>query len=155
MTALIPPGSVEAQKPFHRFVLPAAHNIGFNNMDSSGTIATKLGPAAFMSQFLTPLLGPLGFVGHLGPIATLTALGTMEATSRNQKDNVLDQLAMGARFFEVRASRLAPSLRSTTGLDDLYFHHKVLTGQTIRNFPRMPSASCARSQTRLLWSGSL
>lgn len=66
MTALMPPGSVEAQKPFHRFVLPAAHNFGFNNMDSCSRIATKLGPAAFMSEFLTPLLGPLDFVGHFG-----------------------------------------------------------------------------------------
>ncbi|KAL6228821.1 hypothetical protein BDW75DRAFT_250564 [Aspergillus navahoensis] len=134
MTTVMPPGSPTAQKPFHRFVLPAAHNFGFNTMHNCAVLAAKLGPASFVSKFLIPFLGPLGFAGYLGPIAALKALGIMEATSRNQKDKVPDQLAMGARFFEVRASRLEPHLRSLTGLDDLYFHHGPLPGQPIRTF---------------------
>ncbi|KAL3479746.1 PLC-like phosphodiesterase [Aspergillus californicus] len=134
MTAVMPPGSANAQTPFHRFVLPAPHNFGFNSMDSCEILTTKLGPAAFVTEFLTPLLGPLGFVGHLGPIGAANALRIMEATSRNQKDSVPDQLAMGARFFEVRASRIDPRLRAIAGLDDLYFHHGVLPGLPIRSF---------------------
>ncbi|CBF73620.1 hypothetical protein AN7970.2 [Aspergillus nidulans FGSC A4] len=134
MAVVMPPGSPTAQKPFHRFVLPAAHNFGFNTMDNCAVIASKLGPAALVTEVLLPLLGPLGFIGHLGPIAASKALGIMEATSRNQKDNVPDQLAMGARFFEVRASRLNPQLRSLTGLNDLYFHHGMLPGQPILTF---------------------
>ncbi|KAL4819892.1 hypothetical protein BDW67DRAFT_193467 [Aspergillus spinulosporus] len=118
MAVVMPPGSPTAQKPFHRFVLPAAHNFGFNTMDTS-----------LVTEVLQPLLGPLGFLGHLGPIAASKALGIMEATSRNQKDNVPDQLEMGARFFEVRASRLEPHPRSLTGLNDfqssLFFQDAV------------------------------
>ncbi|KAL4861209.1 hypothetical protein BDV12DRAFT_204244 [Aspergillus spectabilis] len=134
MTSLVPPGSEAAKKPFHRFALPMAHNFGFNNMDTCKVIADTIGPGAFISEVLTPLLGPLGWVGHLGPIGAAKALGIMEGTSRTQKDPVPDQLAMGARFFEMRASRIEPHIRKLTGLDDIYFHHGILPGQPIRTF---------------------
>ncbi|KAL2834622.1 PLC-like phosphodiesterase [Aspergillus pseudoustus] len=136
MTSLVPPGSPTAQKPFTRFALPGGHNFGLNSMASCRALTANLTPAAIVAKILGPWLGPLGFVGNLGVIGAAKALGIMEATSRNQKDSVSDQLAMGARYFEVRASRVDPKLRALSGgmPDELYFHHAILPGITIRSF---------------------
>jgi hypothetical protein len=136
MTSLVPPGSPEAKKPFTRFVLPEGHNCGLNSMASCQQLTANLTPAAIVTKILGPWLGPLGFVGNLVGIGAAKALGIMEAMSRNQKDSVSDQLAMGARYFEVRASRADPKLRALSGgmADEIYFHNAILPGITIRSF---------------------
>ncbi|CEL01319.1 hypothetical protein ASPCAL00905 [Aspergillus calidoustus] len=136
MTSLVPPASPEAKKPFTRFVLPGGHNFGLNSMASCRQLTANLTPAAIITKILGPWLGPLRFVGNLVGIGAAKALGVMEATSRNQKDSVSDQLAMGARYFKVRASRVDPKLHAHSGgmADEIYFHHAILPGITIRSF---------------------
>jgi hypothetical protein len=131
MRDVAPPGSANANKPFGMLVLPTAHNCGMYsiqttrrlfNTEDKGAIAAIL---AFFPGWFKLLALP----------AAGTIVETVRLTSVNQKDDITSQLKMGARYFELRASRINPKMRIASDLPDtLYFHHNIFPGMALDSF---------------------
>ncbi|CAM6092023.1 unnamed protein product [Calypogeia fissa] len=112
----------------------AAHNFGMNTTDTVDKLLATPQGLGLILAFFGPALGlPAKLIETIGaPVASKI----IRQTSVNQKDSVKDQLAMGARFFEFRASRIYPQLVSIAPnvTDKLYFHHNVFPGISLSSF---------------------
>jgi hypothetical protein len=137
ITNVAPPGSDLENKPFARLVLPSAHDVGMNSMESSEAVLRKVGGAVVAelindNRVLTKLADTLS----AGAIA-LIAPNIIFGLAITQKDSLEAMLAIGARYFEFRPAHLHKSVVPTGALPDrLYFQHSAIPGMAYNAFLR-------------------
>ncbi|KAF2274706.1 PLC-like phosphodiesterase [Westerdykella ornata] len=136
MRELAPPGSPQADKPFHRLVLPCPHDVGMNSMQTSLAIIQRAGTGTIkeiMGQSLPGALAVLNkvadtAVGHIAP-------DIVRALAITQKDTLDTMLKIGARYFEFRPAKCHRLMQRVSPLEDtLYFQHGAIPGMLYKEF---------------------
>nr|CDP22854.1 Putative phosphatidylinositol-specific phospholipase C [Podospora anserina S mat+] len=136
ITNLAPPGSDFEKKPFHRLVLPSAHDVGMNSMESSAALLRKVGGAVVSTMLTRTDDKVCRVVDKLsGYPIELIAPNIIYSLSITQKDSLESMLRIGARYFEFRPARLHSSIRGRDALPDkLYFMHSAIPGMGYDTF---------------------
>ncbi|KAL2161734.1 hypothetical protein VTH06DRAFT_8296 [Thermothelomyces fergusii] len=135
MAKLAPPGSEAEKKPFRRLVLPSAHDVGMNSMESSGAVLRRVGGAVVGqlvndNRILTKLADKLS-----ADAIALIAPNIIYSLAITQKDSLEAMLKIGARYFEFRPARLHSAVRDKGALPDrLYFQHGAIPGMAYDAF---------------------
>jgi hypothetical protein len=130
---IAPAGSPQASKPFSRFFLPAAHDIGMNSMQNADAV---LSSPAIVDALITinPVFAKIAqtmshdAVMHIAPTI-------VQALAITQKDTLSTILNLGARYFEFRPAFLHKAIRSAHPIPDvLYFSHSAIPGMAYEQF---------------------
>jgi hypothetical protein len=123
------PGTPAAGAPFRRFVLPAAHDIGMNSMETPDLLVQKAG-APFVNLLKVSSNAFSNLADHATEgIVSAIAPNIIAGLAVTQKDTLATVLAIGARYFEFRPAHLHDQLRSRNVLpDELYFTHGPIPG---------------------------
>ncbi|KAK4098753.1 PLC-like phosphodiesterase [Parathielavia hyrcaniae] len=135
--SVAPPGSELENRPFRRLVLPSAHDVGMNSMESSEAVLRKVG-GAVVGELIDDnrLLAQLADKISADAIA-LIAPNIVFSLSITQKDSLDAMLQIGARYFEFRPARLHRAVIPTGALPDrLYFQHSAIPGMAYEVFLR-------------------
>lgn len=137
MGSAAPPGSDLENKPFTRFVLPSAHDVGMNSMASSEAVLGRVGGAVVGTMIddnrvLTQIADALS-----GRAIEIIAPNIIFSLAITQKDSLDAMLQIGARYFEFRPAHLHNALIPTGALPDrLYFQHAAIPGMAYDVFLR-------------------
>ncbi|KAK4116102.1 PLC-like phosphodiesterase [Canariomyces notabilis] len=132
-----PPGSDLENRPFTRLVLPSAHDVGMNSMQSSEALLQRVGGAVVGTmiddnKLLTQIADALS-----GRAIALIAPNIIFSLAITQKDSLDAMLRIGARYFEFRPAHLHNALVPTGALPDrLYFQHAAIPGMAYDAFLR-------------------
>ncbi|KAL2154603.1 hypothetical protein VTH82DRAFT_3279 [Thermothelomyces myriococcoides] len=135
MGKVAPPGSAMEKKPFHRLVLPSAHDVGMNSMDSTDAVLRCVGGAVVGTlvndnRILTKLADKLS-----SDAIALIAPNIIYSLAITQKDSLQAMLKIGARYFEFRPAHLHKVVRNKGALPDrLYFQHAAIPGMAYDAF---------------------
>jgi hypothetical protein len=133
MGQVAPPGSAQADKPFSKFFLPAAHDVGMNSMQNADAV---LGSDAIIDVMknINPIFAKVA--GSMSrSAAKAIAPEIIMGLAITQKDTLSDILTIGARYFEFRPAYLHNAIRHTQGLpDELYFMHSAIPGMSYKQF---------------------
>lgn len=135
MGQLAPQGSREADQRFSRLVLPAAHDIGMNSMQSSEALIQQAG-----GPFIETLKGYLQvFAKAAAKLSTGIALNIapniISALAITQKDSTDAVLTLGARYFEFRPARVHGQVLQYSNLPNtFYFQHGPIPGMLYDDF---------------------
>jgi hypothetical protein len=127
--SVAPPGSDLENRPFTRLVLPSAHDVGMNSMQSSEAVLSRVGGAVVGTlindnRILTKLADKLS-----ADAIALIAPNIIFSLAITQKDSLDAMLKIGARYFEFRPAHLHSSIIPTGALPDrLYFQHSAIPG---------------------------
>lgn len=134
MGAVAPPRSMEAQKPFSRFVLAAPHDNGMNSMQTCDVIFKHLDHD--MVSELRNLAPSLRFFDHLPDHLLLEKLpDIVYGVAVTQKKEISIMLALGARYFEFRPAKLLPMFQKLSVLPNkFYFQHSCIPGLAFDDF---------------------
>jgi hypothetical protein len=135
MSNVAPPGTAAASKPFTRFVLPAAHDIGMNSMQNADACLQNV-PTQFFG-LLTSLVSTfkLGAGSATKAITSGLAPNIIQGLSITQKDTLNTILNIGARYFEFRPAYLHNLIRPLKPIPDkLYFMHGPIPGMGYDEF---------------------
>ena len=130
-----PPGTDQAKKPFSRFVLPAAHDMGMNSMQTSEAVLQHAG-----RPFINVLKEHSNAFTKLGDnvseaVIISIAPNIIQGLAITQKDNLETVLEIGARYFEFRPAHLHSAVRSLNPVPDkLYFQHGPIPGMAYDQF---------------------
>jgi hypothetical protein len=135
MSIVAPARSSLAAKPFTRFVLPAAHDVGMNSMQNADACLQNA-PSQFI-DLLISLVGVFkltpGIVGK--EVTTGFAPNIIQGLAITQKDSLATILSCGARYFEFRPAHLPNILRPLEPIPDvLYFMHGPIPGMRYDQF---------------------
>lgn len=122
--------------PFHRMVLPAAHDIGMNSMATSLALLNNAGTGVIKELLGREIPHILSFINKLGDSAiNRIAPDIIRNLAICQKDSLETILKLGARYFEFRPARCLRKLQAVSSLEDvLYFQHGVIPGTPYRAF---------------------
>lgn len=133
MGRIVPSGSPQENKPFHRFVLPAPHDVGMNTMQNADLILQSPMASAFV--FLLPAPLPLTAVLEHA-LENGYASTVFYGLSITQKDSMRVMLNLGARYFEFRPARMPPVIEAgVSSLEDKpYFMHMCIPGLAYDTF---------------------
>jgi len=129
MGRLAPPGSPQENKPFGRLVLPSAHDVGMNSMQSSEAVLKKLGGAIVGTMIHDDKL--LGQITNAisAPAIQLIAPNIIYSLAITQKDSLDTMLQIGGRYFEFRPAHCHKAIIPSGALPDrLYFQHAAIPG---------------------------
>jgi hypothetical protein len=134
MQSLTPPGSLDAQKPFSRFVLPTPHDPGMNSMEGCDA-CFHTAQTEHISEWVEQLPNLTPFK-NFSPSSLLNFLpNILYALAITQTSSIGIMLTMGARYFEFRPAKLYPLFGRTSGLRDThYFTHAFLPGLAFDTF---------------------
>ncbi|GAD92884.1 hypothetical protein ANI_1_1432124 [Paecilomyces variotii No. 5] len=134
MGAVAPPGSLEAQKPFSRFVLAAPHDNGMNSMQFCDAIFKHLDHG--MVGELRKIAPALQAFDHLPDHLLLDKLpDIVYGVAITQKKEISIMLDLGARYFEFRPAKLLPMFQKLGVLPDkFYFQHACIPGLPFDEF---------------------
>ncbi|EPE29526.1 PLC-like phosphodiesterase [Glarea lozoyensis ATCC 20868] len=135
MGQLAPGGSPQADKPFSKWMLPAAHDIGMNSMQNSIAVLHSDALIEVMKR-INPVVAKIaGMMTREAAKAIAPAI--IEGLAITQKDTVPMILSIGARYFEFRPAYLHNEIRDTAGIpNDLYFQHSAIPGMAYAQFLR-------------------
>jgi hypothetical protein len=133
MGQVAPPGSAQASKPFSKFFLPAAHDIGMNSMQSADVVITSSALVDCLMK-INPIFAKItGTMAHDAVMAI--APNIIRGLAITQKDSLTTILGIGARYFEFRPAYLYKAIRSTSAIPDkLYFSHSAIPGMAYEQF---------------------
>jgi hypothetical protein len=133
MGQVAPQGSPQATKPFSRFMLPAVHDVGMNNMQSADVVIRSSALVEVLTQ-INPIFAKIvGMVSH--EVAMRIAPNIVRGLAITQKDTISTMLAIGARYFEFRPAYLHKVIRGNTAIPDvLYFSHSAIPGMPYAQF---------------------
>jgi len=161
MSRLVPPGSDKESKPFHRFVLPSAHDVGMNSMQSSEAILEKIGGA-----IVSTLVNDNRVMSEItdavsGPAIALIAPNIIFSLAITQKDTLNTMLAIGARYFEFRPAHCHKAVLPALGdalPDKLYFQHSAIPGMGYDAFLKDVVAFLSKNKSEIVvvqlrWDG--
>jgi hypothetical protein len=116
------PGSHQASQKFSKLVIPAAHDIGMNSMQTPDALLQNAG-----GPFLQTLNGvSKAFATAAAKLSSNVALqfapNIISSLAITQKDTVQTVLNIGARYFEFRPAHIFDKVKPYSGLPDkLYF----------------------------------
>ena len=129
MGTVAPNNSSQAEKPFSRFFLPSAHDVGMNSMQSTDAVLQS------SSTKLLNLLGNAFPSDTLGPWVDAIAPKIIYGLAITQKDTLASILAIGARYFEFRPAYLHKDLAPLSTLPNKpYFQHACIPGMAYDEF---------------------
>ena len=129
------PGSHQASQKFSKLVIPAAHDIGMNSMQTPDALLQNAG-----GPFLQTLSGvEKTFATVAAKLSSNVALklapNIISSLAITQKDVVQTVLDIGARYFEFRPAHIFDKIKPYSGLPDkLYFMHGPITGMLYDDF---------------------
>jgi len=129
------PGSPQAGQKFSKLVIPAAHDMGMNSMQTPDELIQKVG-----GPFLETLKGAFKvFAEATAKVGTEVALklapNIISALAITQKDPLPNVLDLGARYFEFRPAHIFDKFKPYCGLpDELYFMHGPIPGMLYKQF---------------------
>ncbi|KAF4631980.1 hypothetical protein G7Y89_g6158 [Cudoniella acicularis] len=133
MGQVAPPGSEQAAKPFTKFFLPAAHDIGMNSMDNSLAVLKStalIDVLKNINPIVAKIVGPLSHSA-----AEALAPNIVRGLAITQKDALSTVLSIGARYFEFRPAYLYSEIRNLHPIpDELYFSHSAIPGMAYAQF---------------------
>jgi hypothetical protein len=135
MSIVAPFNSTNETKPFTRFVLPAAHDIGMNSMQNVDACIQNT-PTQFL-KLLTSLVGAFQLAaGSVGKTITAgLAPNIIQGLAITQKDSLNTILNIGARYFEFRPAHIPDLIRPLKPIPDkLYFMHGPIPGMGYDEF---------------------
>lgn len=136
MRDVIPQDDEKSDKPFHRMVLPSAHDIGMNSMQTSLELLENAG-AGIIKEFLRRSLPHgLEFFNEISDgTINYIAPDIIRALAITQKDSLETILKIGARYFEFRPAKCHREMQKISPLEDTwYFQHGVIPGMPYRDF---------------------
>jgi hypothetical protein len=130
-----PPGTDKAGKPFRKFVLPAAHDIGMNSMETPDAVIQSAGkPFVTLMKQSSNAFNKLADNATSGVIAAI-APNIIAGLAVTQKDTLDVVLTIGARYFEFRPAHIHARLREYNCVpDSLYFTHGPIPGMLYDKF---------------------
>ena len=134
------PRSSQASKPFSKFFLPAAHDIGMNSMQNADAVLHSSALVEVMTT-INPVFAKLaGTMSH--EAVMLIAPNIVRGLAMTQKDSLAAVLSIGARYFEFRPAYLHKVIRSDHPiLDTLYSPIQQFLGCRTFNFWKTSSRS--------------
>ena len=134
MGAVVPPGSLQAQQPFSRFVLAAPHDNGMNSMQSADAVLSAIDTD--MAADLRKIIPRLEFFSHIPDSALVHMLpNIVYGVSITQKKEIPVMLKLGARYFEFRPAELLPMFQKVSKLPNRhYFQHACIPGLAFDEF---------------------
>ena len=127
------PGSAQADKPFAKMFLPAAHDIGMNSMASASAVISSPALVDVMTS-LSPVFAKIaGMMTHEAVMHI--APNIVRGLAITQKDTLPTILSIGARYFEFRPAYLHNAIRKDKPIPDvLYFSHSAIPGMPYAQF---------------------
>lgn len=137
MGRVAPIGSPQKDQPFRKLVLPAAHDVGMNSMQSCNAVLRHAGGAVVRTllegneaygKVLSELADALS-----GPGVAAIAPNIVASLAITQKDPLRTILALGARYFEFRPAFTHREVRQHLP-DKLYFQHSAIPGMAYDEF---------------------
>jgi hypothetical protein len=133
MHDLAPPGSPEAERPFAKFFLPAAHDIGMNSMASASAVIKSAALVEVMKGISPAFAAIAGMMTHEAVMHI--APNIVRGLAITQKDTLPTILSIGARYFEFRPAYLHNVIRKDKPIPDvLYFSHSAIPGMPYAQF---------------------
>ncbi|KAK4132002.1 PLC-like phosphodiesterase [Trichocladium antarcticum] len=135
MGTVAPFGSPFENKPFSRLVLPSAHDVGMNSMQSCEAVLQRVGGAVVAAlvndhKVLTKMADTIS-----RDAIALIAPNIIFSLAITQKDSLDTMLKIGARYFEFRPAHLHKAIIPTGALPDrLYFMHTAVPGMAYDAF---------------------
>lgn len=133
MGQIAPQGSPQATQPFHKFMLPAVHDVGMNSMQSADAVIGSSALVDVLTQLSPTFAKIVGMVSH--EAAMRIAPNIVRGLAITQKDTLPTMLSIGARYFEFRPAYLHKVIRGTAAIPDvLYFSHSAIPGMPYAQF---------------------
>jgi hypothetical protein len=134
MSALAPLNSIAASKPFTRFILPAAHDVGMNNLQNAEA-CIQYAAIPFLAALKSEKVPVVS--GSKIPDNILTGFvpNIIQGLAITQKDTLQTILQLGARYFEFRPAYVYDTVRKAQPIPDkLYFMHGPVPGMDYDKF---------------------
>ncbi|KAG9233218.1 PLC-like phosphodiesterase [Amylocarpus encephaloides] len=127
--------SPQSDKPFSRWFLPAAHDVGMNSMENSEAVLHSDALIDVMRKINPVFAEVAGMMTHSAVKAI--APNIVKGLALTQKDTIAMMLSIGIRYFEFRPAYLHNEIRDTAGIPNgLYFMHSAIPGMAYSQFLR-------------------
>ncbi|OCK75155.1 phospholipase c [Lepidopterella palustris CBS 459.81] len=135
MGSVAPLNSPQANKPFHKMVLPSSHDIGMNSMQTSEAMLQHAG-TSIIKLVLGTLPGAFSVLDKVSDSAiNAIAPNIIRGLAITQKDSLSTILEIGARYFEFRPAHCHRKMQQVSPLPDtLYFQHGAIPGMPYAQF---------------------
>lgn len=136
MRDVIPPDDDKDNRPFNKMVLPAAHDIGMNSMQTSMELLKNAGTGVIKEALGRSLPNVFDILNKAGDGAVnRIAPDIIRALAITQKDSLDTILKIGARYFEFRPAKCHRQMQNLSPLEDTwYFQHGAIPGMRYRQF---------------------
>ncbi|CAO2655659.1 Nn.00g044620.m01.CDS01 [Neocucurbitaria sp. VM-36] len=130
MRDVIPPNNDKSNRPFNRMVLPSAHDIGMNSMETSLALLKDAGTGIIKEVLGRSLPNVFAIFNKIGDGAiNRIAPDIIRALAVTQKDSLETILKVGARYFEFRPAKCHRQMQRVSPLEDTwYFQHGAIPG---------------------------
>lgn len=136
MRDVIPPGDDKENRPFKKMVLPCAHDIGMNSMQTALSLLKNSGTGIIKEVLGRSLPNVFDIFNKVGDGAiNRIAPDIIRALAITQKDSLTTILQLGARYFEFRPAKCHRQMQKVSPLEDTwYFQHGAIPGMPYRQF---------------------
>lgn len=135
MGQVAPAGSRQADQPFRKFVLPAAHDVGMNSMVNCKAVLEHAGSAVIMTLIKESKFAAQVADAITGKAIEAIAPNIVSSLAITQKDTLDVLLQLGARYFEFRPAHCHEAVLPTNALPEgLYFQHSAIPGMAYSAF---------------------
>ncbi|KAH7135478.1 PLC-like phosphodiesterase [Dendryphion nanum] len=133
---IAPPDSDKADRPFNRMVLPSAHDIGMNSMQTAQAMLQNAGTGVIKEVIGRSLPSAFDIFNKVADGAiNRIAPNIIRALAVTQKDNLDTILKIGARYFEFRPAKCHRQMQRVSPLEDtIYFQHGAIPGMLYKQF---------------------
>lgn len=136
MRDIIPEDSNASSQSLSKAVLPSAHDIGMNSMQTCLLLLQNAGTGAIKEILGRSLPSMFDIFNRISDSAvSKVAPDIIRALAITQKDSLDTILAIGARYFEFRPAKCHRQLQSISTLEDTwYFQHGAIPGLSYSAF---------------------
>lgn len=136
MRDIVPPNSDVANRPFNKMVLPAAHDIGMNSMQTALALLRNAGTGIIKQVLGRSLPSALEVINKVSDsVINHIAPDIIRALAITQKDSLDSVLKIGARYFEFRPAKCHREMQRVSPLEDTwYFQHGAIPGMPYKQF---------------------
>lgn len=133
MGQIAPPGSELANRGFRRLMLPAAHDVGMNSMQTSDAVLASTALVDVLASVDPVFAKIVGKLSHA--VAKQMAPNIVSGLAITQKDTLQTMLRIGTRYFEFRPAFLHKAIRGKPPIPDVpYFSHSAIPGMAYAQF---------------------
>ncbi|KAF2020893.1 PLC-like phosphodiesterase [Aaosphaeria arxii CBS 175.79] len=136
MRDIAPPDTEKADRKFNKMVLPSAHDIGMNSMQTATAMLQKAGTGV-VKEVLGQSIGNILILFNKLADSTINRIAPdiVRALAVTQKDSVDTILKIGARYFEFRPAKCHRQMQKVSPLEDtIYFQHGAIPGLMYKQF---------------------